>query len=63
MEKTMSINDKELKKVLKGVCPRCDQPVRDWEPPSGPFAPEAYATLREHGINPSTGHKKGCSYE
>lgn len=52
-----------LKLVLKGVCPECKQKVRDWKAPLGAFAPEIYATFREQGINPNTGHKDGCSYE
>ena len=47
--------------VSAGKCPECEQRVRDYEPPLGSFAPEAFATLREHGIDPCTGHKFGCS--
>lgn len=58
------MTDKQsLKDVLKGICPECKQQVRDYKPPTGYFAPEAYATLREIGINTSTGHKIGCSYD
>ncbi len=52
-----------LKAVLNGICPECNQKVRDWRPPSGAFAPEVYATLREQGIEPSTGHVAGCDYD
>ncbi len=58
-----TVTKADLKSVLNGICPECKNNVRDWKPPSGSFAPEAYATLREHDINPSTGHKNGCSYE
>lgn len=43
-----------------GACPECGQKVRDWKAPTGAFAPEAWATLREKGIDPATGHKSTC---
>mgnify|MGYP000146083993 FL=1 len=46
----------------KGKCPECNQKVRGWTSPSGYFAPEAWATLRESGIDPAPGHKKNCSH-
>lgn len=59
----MSRRDVELDmmKVLDGICPYCDREVRDWSAPTGYFAPEAYAALREQGIDPATGHRKDCS--
>jgi hypothetical protein len=54
----------DLKNVsydAKGLCPECGRPVKDWKPPFGSFAPEAWATYREMGIDPTTGHKETCS--
>lgn len=45
---------------LQGKCPECGQKIQGWIAPSGAFAPEAWATLREHGIDPKTGHKENC---
>lgn len=53
--------EKALGLVNVGKCPECEQPTRDYKPPLGSFAPEAFATLREHGIDPGTGHKIGCT--
>jgi len=44
-----------------GLCPECGQHVKGYKSPSGSFAPEAYATMREMGLDPSTGHKANCS--
>lgn len=55
--------EKALGLVSHGRCPECGQPVRDYVAPVGSFAPEAFATLREQGIDPATGHKVGCRYE
>jgi len=46
---------------LSGACPKCGRIVKDWKAPTGSFAPEEWATLREKGIDPATGHKAGCS--
>jgi Zn finger protein HypA/HybF involved in hydrogenase expression len=46
----------------KGKCAECNQKVRGWSAPSGYFAPEAWATLREGGIDPATGHRQTCSH-
>lgn len=46
-----------------GLCPYCNEQIKDYKHPMGSFAPEAYATLREHGIDPSTGHKQSCKHK
>jgi hypothetical protein len=53
--------ERALGMVSSGKCPECEQRVIDFKPPLGPFGPEAFATLRENGIDPCTGHKFGCS--
>lgn len=49
--------------MTMGLCPFCEQRIRRWKVPLGSFAPEAWATLREHGIDPSTGHKQSCPHK
>lgn len=46
--------------AILGKCPECKRQVKDWEAPSGSFAPELWATLREQDVDPSTGHKNNC---
>ena len=46
--------------VAMGLCPFCEHSIKGWKPVSGAFAPEWYETMREHGIDPSTGHKADC---
>ena len=41
-------------------CPDCRQRVGGWKPVFGALAPEWWATMRERGIDPATGHKKSC---
>lgn len=41
-------------------CPDCGRNVKDWKPMFGGLAPEWWATMREHGIDPSTGHLSNC---
>jgi hypothetical protein len=53
--------EKRLGLVSSGKCPECEQPVSGFKPPVGSFAPEMWATLRESGIDPATGHRRGCS--
>jgi hypothetical protein len=51
----------EQASLLAGECPECKRQIRGWKAPHGYFAPEAWATLREHGVNPATGHLAICS--
>lgn len=46
-----------------GLCPFCEAPIKGWKPAEGSFAPEWYATIREHGRDPSTGHKQNCPHK
>ena len=46
--------------LLAGKCPSCGRKVKDWSVPAGSFAPELWATLREHGIDPVSGHQEMC---
>jgi hypothetical protein len=41
-------------------CPDCRQRVGGWKSVFGALAPEWWATMRERGIDPATGHKKSC---
>ncbi len=50
----------ELEHKVNGVCPECLQYIKNWKAPVGSFAPEAWATLRENGIDPSSGHGLRC---
>lgn len=60
-EKRIAKLEAALGLVQEGRCVECRELVRGYNAPSGSFAPEAWATLREHGIDPATGHKDGCS--
>jgi hypothetical protein len=50
-----------LEAEARGECPSCGRKVRGWKPLFGAFAPEWWATMREQGVDPSTGHKQGCA--
>jgi len=52
--------EKALGLVSEGRCPECGERTRDFKAPLGLFAPEAFATLRELGIDPTTGHRQTC---
>lgn len=43
-------------------CPDCRHRVGDWKPVFGALAPEWWATMRERGIDPATGHTKSCRW-
>lgn len=60
-EKRIARLEKALGLVQEGRCAECEQHVNGYKSPSGSFAPEAWATLRECGIDPSTGHLQACS--
>lgn len=46
---------------VEGRCGQCGELVAGWKPPVGSFAPEAWAALRDRGIDPTSGHKKNCT--
>ena len=58
----MKDQDKFAEAAISGRCLGCSQKVREWKAPSGSFAPEQYASLRDRGIDPGTGHLKECKY-
>lgn len=53
--------EKALNLVASGCCAECGRMVRGWESPTGILAPEMWASLREAGIDPCSGHKEGCT--
>jgi hypothetical protein len=52
--------DEKLKLVSEGRCLSCKMKVKGWEPMFGALAPEWWASMRERGIDPATGHKLNC---
>lgn len=61
LEKRIERLERMIGLVHEGKCPECLQKTREYKAPIGSFAPEAFATLREMGIDPCTGHRFGCS--
>lgn len=45
-----------------GCCPECKEEILYWEPMFGGLAPEWWATMRERGIDPASGHRSDCKY-
>ena len=60
-ERRIAKLEEAILKVADGRCPECGQHTKDWKPLFGSFAPEWFATMKEQGINPGTGHKVRCS--
>lgn len=54
--------EKQLTLLSEGRCLDCGMPTKDWEPMFGSFAPEWWASMRERGIDPATGHKFTCKH-
>lgn len=52
------VEDLELK--VEGKCPECKRMVKGWKAVFGFFAPEWWASMREVGIDPATGHLQTC---
>lgn len=50
----------ELELKVDGKCPECKRKIKGWKPMFGAFAPEWWATMRENGIDPATGHLASC---
>jgi len=46
--------------VMNGKCPFCEHRIASWKPALGGLAPEWWATCRERGIDPATGHAARC---
>jgi hypothetical protein len=49
----------ELRKILP-PCSECGERTALYKPVFGALAPEWWASMRERGIDPSTGHKTTC---
>ena len=49
--------------LVMGKCPFCERTIKGYSSPEGSFAPEAWATLREHGVDPSSGHSENCVHK
>jgi len=60
-ESRMDRMERALGLFEEGRCPECERPIKGWEAPCGSFAPEQWATLKERGVDPHTGHKITCS--
>lgn len=60
-ELRMAKIEKAIGLVQEGRCIECGQKTQGYEFPTGSFAPEAWATLREAGIDPGSGHLQTCS--
>ena len=60
-EKRIEKLERMIGLVHEGKCPECLQKTQGYKAPIGSFAPEAFATLREMGIDPCNGHRLGCS--
>ena len=61
--KQLTLTPAEQNLLAGGFCPKCECPIRGkYDPVNGwyGFAPEIYATLRENGIDTSSGHRKSC---
>jgi hypothetical protein len=48
------------KQVEFGCCPECGRYILNWKPVFGGLAPEWWATMREIGVDPATGHSSDC---
>jgi len=52
--------EKTIHCLTHGLCRVCGKKVDGHKAPTGLFAPEAYAALRELGIDPTNGHALNC---
>lgn len=57
------LNDIQKSLILLGKCPFCERAVKNWVVPTGFIAPEAWADLRDRGIDPGTGHDEKCAHK
>ena len=61
--KTLVLTDAERNLLAGGFCPKCEVLIRGRYDPVGDMAflrPEIYETLRERGIDISSGHRTTC---
>jgi hypothetical protein len=63
MAKVEELTQHQRDILAMGKCPFCEAPIRGYRPPSGSFAPEMWASLRERGIDPASGHRKCCAHK
>ena len=63
VEQIKELTQPECNLLAAGLCPKCERKVRGYQAPCGSFAPEIWATLRERGIDPATGHKANCMWK
>lgn len=61
LEETLEERVTKLELQAEGKCPECKRIIKGWKPVFGSFAPEWWATMRERGIDPGTGHLSSCS--
>lgn len=60
MSKLEELTQHQRDLIAMGLCPYCENNIKGWKPVSGMFAPEWYETMREQGVDPSTGHRQDC---
>jgi hypothetical protein len=61
-----SIDDRAREmRIMNDLCPECNENWKNNKDVNGkqPLGPEWMETLRERGINPYTGHRRGCSLQ
>jgi hypothetical protein len=57
----MRLTPREKKLLAAGICPKCGAYIRGpFLAPTGSFAPEAYETMRELGVDFNSGHQISC---
>lgn len=57
------LTDHQRDLMNMGMCPFCEKQIKGWKPVFGSFAPEWWATMREKGIDPATGHLESCQHK
>lgn len=62
IDEIKALSQPEANLLAAGHCPKCERKVRGFKPMFGAFAPEWWATMRERGLDPATGHKEGCAW-
>lgn len=56
------LNQYQRDLVSMGLCPYCEEVVREWVPVGNVSSPLRAKTLEEAGIDRMSGHKKDCLY-
>ena len=60
--RTPKLSQHQRDLMAMGLCPFCEKRIKAWKPVFGSFAPEWWATVRESGRDPATGHAKDCPH-